>query len=106
MNSNDLLHIEKGHHVYYIMAIKPRLARINVKTKAIDNLTSEEDTLKVDITLKVDYDNEYIYVFKKHTNSTFESYYLERVKYVTIVFESEFVGVLETKDLPDSEETE
>ncbi|MDD4210911.1 MAG: hypothetical protein PHC46_00760 [Clostridia bacterium] len=98
--------LEKGDYVYYTYGTNNRLARINVKTKAIDNLTSEEDTLKVDITLKVDYDNEYIYVFKKHTNSTFESYYLERVKYVTIVFESEFVGVLETKDLPDSEETE
>jgi len=97
---------EQGDYVYYTYGDKNRLARINVINKQIDNLTNEEDELKVDKNLKVDYDNEYVYVFKKYSNDDVVSYYLERVKYMTTTFESEFVGVFRDIHAPVEEETE
>lgn len=94
-----------GDNVYYTYGENNRLARVNVKNKTIENLTSEDDTFKVDMNLKADYDNTYIYLYKKHTGNSIESYYLERIKYMTSSFESEFIGVMEEKHI-EVEETE
>jgi hypothetical protein len=94
-----------GDYVYYTYGENNRLARVNVKNKTIENLTNEEDTFKVDVTLKADYDNEYIYLYKKHTGNSIESYYLERIQYMTSSFTSEFVGVMEEKHIEVEEET-
>ena len=83
-----------GDYVYYTYGTNNRLARMNVITKVQEDLTSEDDTYKVDITLKADYDNEYIYLYKHYDNNNIQSYYLERIKYMTTSFTSEFVGVL------------
>jgi len=91
-------------YVYYTYGSKNTLARVNILNVADKaDLTSEEDEFKVDVKLKADYDNEYIYLYKKHSNENFSSYYLERIHYMTSSFTSEFIGVMEEIHLPDEE---
>lgn len=104
VNEKVTLLFSKGDYVYYTYGTKNRLARVNVISKTIENLTSEEDEFKVDVTLKVDYDNEYVYLYKKHTNKAGSSYYLERVQYATTNFTSNFIGVMLEKHMPDEVE--
>ena len=91
-------------YVYYTYGTKNTLARVNILNVADKaDLTSADDEFKVDVKLKADYDNEYIYLYKKHTNENFTSYYLERIQYMTSSFTSEFIGVMEEIHLPDEE---
>ncbi|MGD9901683.1 MAG: hypothetical protein AB7S44_04035 [Spirochaetales bacterium] len=91
----------KGDYVYYAHGDNNRIARINIITKVIDELSAEDETINVDSSLKIDYDDNYIYFLQTHTNEAGDSIYLERVQISTTAFESEFVGVLESDDLPD-----
>jgi|AntRauTorcE11897_2_1112592.scaffolds.fasta_scaffold00019_77 hypothetical protein len=104
INNINLL-LVNGNYAYYTYGDNNTLARINLSTQNIQNLTNEEDTFKVDMNVNVDIDNEYIYLYKEYTNDNGTSYYLERIQYLTTDFTSEFVGVFETEHMPDEEET-
>lgn len=108
VDENVTLLFTNGDYAYYTYGEDDTLARINVLSKVTNDLSDEEDVVEVASvgTLNYDFDGEYVYYYVTFTNDNGTSIYLKRVQVSGTVFESEFIGVLETDDLPDEEETE
>lgn len=80
------------------------LLRVNYKSGANQTITAltnkDTNTLKFDMNINVDYDNEYVYFYKEYKN-TETGYYLCRLDVTNENAEIQLLGVVKTEHLPE-----
>jgi len=91
----------KGEYIYGTDA-DSNLIRINFQTGEQTTLLTSDTKIYSNY---MDYDNGYLYYLVEYTNDNGTSYYMNRLYLNAEEYESEFIGVFNSKDKPEVEES-